>query len=102
MASPLDEAGVRRIARLARLALSDAEVREFQPQLAEFLEYVRILESIDTTGVEPLYHPLPIQDVLRDDVPRDGLSSEAALANAPVRAGDFFRVPAVLDGGSGA
>lgn len=102
MHSPLDDAGVRRIARLARLALSEAEVREFQPQLAAFLEYVRILESIDTTGVEPLYHPLPIQNVLRDDVPVGGLSSEAALAGAPQRVGDFFRVPAVLDGGSGA
>lgn len=102
MSTPLDEAGVRRLARLARLALSDAEVREFQPQLAAFLEYVRVLESIDTTGVEPLYHPLPIQNVLRDDVPRDGLTSEAALATAPQREGDYFRVPAVLDGGSGA
>src|SRR5262245_8591605 len=93
----IDEARVRRVAQLARLKLSDAEVHQFTGQLETILEYVRQLESVDTTNVEPLTHPLPLSNVVRDDIPHQPLDVEAALANAPQRHGDFFRVPAVLD-----
>jgi aspartyl-tRNA(Asn)/glutamyl-tRNA(Gln) amidotransferase subunit C len=98
----IDEAEVRRIARLSRLNLSNEEVRLFTGQLAEIIEYVRQIESLDTEGVEPLAHALPITNVLREDDPGESLASEQALANAPDVEGDYFRVPAVLDPRSGA
>lgn len=101
MSSESLEAEVRRVARLARLRLSDSEVLEFAPQLGRILDYVRQIEQIDTSGVEPLSHPIPIRDVVREDVPHEPLSAEQALANAPQREGDFFKVPAVLDPGAG-
>ncbi|TWT44118.1 Glutamyl-tRNA(Gln) amidotransferase subunit C [Phycisphaerae bacterium RAS1] len=96
------EAEVRRVARLSRLNLSESEVREFAPQLGRILDYVRQVEQIDTTGVAPLAHPVPLRDVVRDDVPHEPLSPDQALANAPEREGEFFKVPAVLDPGAGA
>jgi aspartyl-tRNA(Asn)/glutamyl-tRNA(Gln) amidotransferase subunit C len=102
MGATIDHAEVRRIARLARLELTDEQVSQFAVQLSRILEYFEQLDEVDTEGVEPLAHPLPITDVTRDDEPRAGLSGEAALANAPQREGEFFRVPAVLDPASGA
>ncbi len=91
-----DEAEVRRIARLARLNLSDAEVRLFTGQLAQILDYVKQIESLNTAGVEPLAHALPVANVLREDEPHNGLTSNQALANAPSVERDCFRVPAVV------
>ncbi len=97
MAALIDEAQVRRIAKLARLNLSDEEVRLFAGQLANILDYVRQIESLDTEGVEPLAHPADVTDVLREDEPCEGLSARQALANAPETHSDCFRVPAVID-----
>ncbi|MCK4343567.1 MAG: Asp-tRNA(Asn)/Glu-tRNA(Gln) amidotransferase subunit GatC, partial [Phycisphaerae bacterium] len=63
--------------------------------------YFRILDPVDTEGVEPLAHALPVTNVLREDEPAGSLGSEKALANAPQREQGFFRVPKVLDQGSG-
>ena len=97
MSAHVDEAQVRRVARLARLKLSDQEVRQFTGQLAAILEYSRQLEEIDTEGVAPLAHPLSPAGVMRDDEPQSGLNPESALANAPARVGDLFSVPPILD-----
>lgn len=97
MSALIDEAEVRRIARLARLKLSDEEVQLFGAQLAEILDYVKQIESLDTNGVGPLVHALPMTDVLREDEPRDCLSQQQALANAPETQDGCFRVPAVID-----
>lgn len=102
MSHLIDEARVRHIAKLARLKLSEDEVRVFAAQLGRILAYVQQLEQVDVTGVEPLAHPLPLTNVLRDDEPHAPLAVEAALANAPQREGSFFRVPTVLDPGAGA
>ncbi len=102
MSGTIDEAQVRHIAKLARLNLSEEEVRLFAGQLGDIVEYVKQLESVDTDGVEPMAHALPVTDVLRDDVPGGSFSPEQALANAPQREGNFFKVPAVLDQGTGA
>ena len=102
MTALIDEAQVRRIARLARLSLSDDEVRAFSGQLANILDYVRQIESLDTEGVEPLAHAGSVTDVLREDEPREGLSRQQALANAPDTHADCFRVPSVIDPGQGA
>jgi aspartyl-tRNA(Asn)/glutamyl-tRNA(Gln) amidotransferase subunit C len=88
---------VRWIAHLARLELSAAELETMTRQLSAILDYVNQLQQVDTDGVEPLAHPLPIHNVFRDDVPAASLPVDAALANAPERRGDFYAVPAVLD-----
>ena len=96
----IDETQVRHIAKLARLHLSDAEVRLFAHQLGDILDYVRQLQTVDTTGVEPLAHALPLTNVLRPDAPHRTFDTATALRNAPAREGPFFRVPPVLDTGA--
>jgi aspartyl-tRNA(Asn)/glutamyl-tRNA(Gln) amidotransferase subunit C len=98
-ATTLDEAEVRRVAELARLKLDDAAVRLYARQLTGILDYVAQLKSVDVTGVEPMAHPLPLENVLREDVVRPGLSTEQVLANAPGKDGPYFTVPKVLDTG---
>ncbi len=102
MSPSIDEAEVRRIARLARLTLADDEVLRFARQLSEILRYVEQLREVPTDGVEPLAHPLPITNVARPDEPAASIGDQAALQNAPQSHRGFFRVPAVLDAGSGA
>ena len=92
----LDLADVRAVARLARLDVPEADLPRVRDQLAAILGYVEQLRAVDTAGVEPLAHPLPVQNVFRDDEPRPPLPVDEALANAPARAGDYFAVPAVF------
>lgn len=93
----MDIEQVRKVARLARLDLSDGDLAIMARQLTDILGYVDQLRELDTTGVEPMAHPLPLQNVFRADEPRPSLTVDAALRNAPNRSGDFFAVPAVLD-----
>ena len=92
MAISRDE--VLHVARLARLDLSDDEVERFQEQLNAILEAVGKVAELDLAGVEPTAHPLALVNVWADDVPRPSLTPDEALANAPERSGDLFRVPA--------
>jgi aspartyl-tRNA(Asn)/glutamyl-tRNA(Gln) amidotransferase subunit C len=101
MSPVIDEDRVRHIAKLGRLALSADEVQVFARQLADILSYVKQLEEVDTEGVEPLAHALPIANVLREDEPHVPLDAETALANAPAREATFFKVPPILDPGGG-
>lgn len=101
MADQLTETEVRHVAKLARLKVSDQEVKTFTVQLGAILEYVAQLQQLDTTDVEPLAHALPVRNVFRDDEIQPSLSNDQALANAPQRDGEFFSVPKVLgDGGA--
>ena len=97
----IDQDQVRKVAKLARLELDEREVEEFAGQLSAILGYVEKMNELDTGGVEPLAHCLPISNVLREDCVRESLGTEAALANAPQRDGEFFKVPKILDGGGG-
>lgn len=102
MAKKIDKEQVRKAAKLARLELSEAEVEEFTGQLSEILEYVEKMNELDTTDVEPLAHCLPITNVFREDSVKESLGTERALANAPQRDGEFFKVPKILEDSSGA
>jgi aspartyl-tRNA(Asn)/glutamyl-tRNA(Gln) amidotransferase subunit C len=102
MQERIDSEQVRKVARLARLELTDAEVEEFTGQLGAILEYVEKLNELDTTDIEPLAHCLPLANVFREDAVRASLRSEKALSNAPQRDGSFFKVPRILDDSSGA
>jgi aspartyl-tRNA(Asn)/glutamyl-tRNA(Gln) amidotransferase subunit C len=93
----MDIEQVRKVARLARLELSDADLSTMAGQLTAILHYVDQLGQLDTEGVEPLAHPLPVQNVFRSDEPSPSLPVNEALQNAPQRIGDFFGVPAVFD-----
>ncbi len=102
MAIKIDETQVRRVALLSRLELNDDEVSQFSTQLSAIVEYIEKLNELDTDGVEPLAHCLPVHNVLREDVPRPSLSNDAALANAPDREDEYFKVPKILDDNPGA
>ena len=99
MSQPLTAETVRKVAKLARLKLSESEVERFTGQLGAVLGYVDVLNELNTEGVEPLAHPLEIVDVLRDDMPKASLPREAALSNAPKSDGKYFLVPQILDAG---
>jgi len=87
---------VRRLARLARLALADEEIESLRRELASILEYAQVLQSIDTNGVEPMAHPLPITNRLDEDVPAPGLDLETILRAAPTFHERWISVPKVL------
>jgi aspartyl-tRNA(Asn)/glutamyl-tRNA(Gln) amidotransferase subunit C len=89
---------VRHVAKLARLALSDEKIEKFAPQIEAILEYVAKLNAVDTSGVEPMAHALPIHNVLREDVVGPSLPLEEVLKNAPETDGPFFKVPKVIGG----
>jgi aspartyl-tRNA(Asn)/glutamyl-tRNA(Gln) amidotransferase subunit C len=92
MAISRDE--VLHVARLARLELSDEELERFAEQLSAIVEAVGKVAELDLEGVEPTAHPLDLVNVWAEDEPRPSLSIDEALANAPDREGDSFRVPA--------
>jgi aspartyl-tRNA(Asn)/glutamyl-tRNA(Gln) amidotransferase subunit C len=97
MALSLDE--VRRIAVLARLRLSPEEERVFQGQLSAILDYVKQLEELDVSAVEPMTHALAAGDQppLREDAVRESLPPDEALANAPAREDTCFKVPRIIE-----
>ena len=87
---------VAKVALLARLHLSEAERQEYAVQLGRLLDYVRVLDEVDTADVEPMAHAVDLVNVLREDELRPSLAREDALANAPSTDGRFFLVPPVL------
>ena len=93
----IEKRDVEHVARLARLALTDAEIEKMREQLNGILAYIEKLNALQTEGVEPTAHAVPLVNVMRDDEPRPCLPRAEALANAPERAGEFFRVPRIID-----
>ena len=102
MTDTLDEQQVRKVAKLARLALEDDEVERFGRQLSEVLGFVSKLGELDLDPVEPMAHVADLTNVLREDVPGEALDVPTALKNAPGKMDAFFAVPKVLGDGSGA
>jgi len=88
---------VRKVATLARLALSEEEVETFQGQLGRILEHIEHLKKLDVSEVEPTAHTYPVFNVVREDEPRHGLSKEAAIGLAPRAANGLFVVPKVIE-----
>jgi aspartyl-tRNA(Asn)/glutamyl-tRNA(Gln) amidotransferase subunit C len=84
---------VRHVARLARLSLTDEELERLGEQLGAILEAVSKVAELDLDDVPPTAHPLDLVNVWAEDEPRPCLPVEEALANAPDRDGNFFRVP---------
>ncbi len=95
-AETITRADVAHVADLARLSLTEEELDRFTGQLAAVLDQARDVEALDTEGVPPMAHPLPLRNVLRDDVVTPSLDHEEALAAAPAVEGGRFAVPPVL------
>jgi aspartyl-tRNA(Asn)/glutamyl-tRNA(Gln) amidotransferase subunit C len=100
MAERISKTEVEKVAKLARLQLSEAELDEFTEQLGSVIEYVEKMNKLDTDQVEPLAHCLPVSNVFREDVVKESLGPEKTLANAPDNDGEFFKVPRILDDNS--
>jgi aspartyl-tRNA(Asn)/glutamyl-tRNA(Gln) amidotransferase subunit C len=96
MADEISTAEVAHVAQLARLELSDDEIELFTTQLGAVLEYAAAIRRLDTEGVPPTAHPLPVHNVLRDDDPRPCLDRDEVLGQAPLAEGGRFRVPKML------
>ena len=92
----LDRQQVAKIAYLARLSLTDAELDEMTQQLGKIVDLVDQLSEANTDGVEPLVHAIELQNVLQMDQIKPSLPREKALANAPDADEECFRVSAVL------
>jgi aspartyl-tRNA(Asn)/glutamyl-tRNA(Gln) amidotransferase subunit C len=85
------------VAKLARISLSDEETHLFQEQLGEVLAHADKLREVDVSKVEATAHAIPIFNVFREDEPRDWLTAEEALSNAPQKTDNLFRVPKVVE-----
>lgn len=96
MPARISTADVAHVARLARLDLSDEELEQFTGQLGAVLEHARDVEALDTAGVPPTAHPLPLRNVLRPDLVVPSLDRDEVLAQAPEAEAGQFRVPRIL------
>ena len=88
---------IQHIAKLARLQLEERETALYTEQLGRILAFFDELKQLDTTDVPLTAHPLPVSNAFREDVVRPSLPVDKALANAPHREGDAFRVPRILE-----
>jgi aspartyl-tRNA(Asn)/glutamyl-tRNA(Gln) amidotransferase subunit C len=93
----LDPATVRRIAKLARIRVDEAQVGQLQTELSGILSWIEQLNEVDVEGVEPLTGGAQMAMRMREDVVTDGGIAEKILANAPDRAGEFYAVPKVVE-----
>ncbi len=93
----ITRAEVEHVARLARLELSAEEAEIFTGQMDAILAYVDKLNELDTTGITPTSHAVPVENAFRADEERPSIGTDNAMANAPDRVDGFFRVPKVIE-----
>ena len=97
MPERISRSDVAHVAGLARLRLTDDELERFTEQLGVILDHAAQVAALDTAGVEPTAHPLPLVNVLRDDDVRPSLDPAEVLAMAPATEDGRFRVPRILE-----
>jgi aspartyl-tRNA(Asn)/glutamyl-tRNA(Gln) amidotransferase subunit C len=93
----VDESTVRRVAKLARIAVADQEVAKLKGELDAILAFIEELSELDVEGVKPMTSVIPTSVRLRDDVVNDGGDPEKVLMNAPAREADFYVVPKIVE-----
>ncbi len=93
----IDEKTVRRIARLARIRVTDAEAKALEKELSGILDWVKQLGEVDTSDAEPMTRVTPMTLKRRADVADDGEMADAIVENAPMSAEHFFLVPKVVE-----
>ena len=96
-AGAIEQIDVAYVANLARVSLTEDEVRKFEGQLQQIVGFVRKIGQLDLTGIEPTSHATPIVNVFRKDAVRPGLDREAVLANAPAGGDGQFMVPKIVE-----
>lgn len=92
----VDDALIDKLSKLAMLQFNEEEREEIKADLEKMIGFVDKLKELDTTGVEPLLHMSSNTDILREDVPGNMISREAALQNAPLHDDEYFKVPKVI------
>lgn len=93
----IDKDVVEYVAHLGRVALEPHEIELYTVQLNSILEYMDTLNALDTEGVEPTSHAIPVTCVLRDDLVKDSFSIEDSIMNAPAKIGSSFKVPPIIE-----
>ena len=96
MAEGLSRETVAHVAKLARLDVTEAELEQFTEQLGAVLDHADDIAKLDTTDVPPTAHPLPLENVLRDDIVEPSLDRDEVLGQAPSAEENRFRVPRIL------
>ena len=86
---------VEQVAKLARLELTEGETEKYSKQLGDILKYVEQMNEVDTTGIEPMPHAIPVTNVMREDVVKYEQTKEELMRNAPLEEDGFFRVPKI-------
>jgi len=92
----IDRETVLNVAKLSKLELTEEEVEVFSKQLGDILKFIEKLNELDTENVEPFYELINQDTPLREDTPKESLSQEEALKNAPQKEDGFFVVPRVV------
>jgi len=93
----VDDATVRRIARLARIKITEAEAKGLVKELSGILNWVQQLDEVDTSAVEPMTRVVPIELKKREDIVNDGGKADEILKNAPMAEDGFFVVPKIVE-----
>ena len=97
MANIIDDATIDYVGILAKLELTSDEKEQAKKDMASMLDYIYKLGELDTTGIEPMSHVFPVENVMREDIVTNGDGSRQTLANAPERNDDAFIVPKTVD-----
>ncbi len=92
----IDKDLIRHVAEVARLELTDAEIKEFLPQLKDILETFSQIQKVDTANIKPSFHPIELNGAMREDVPKESLSNEAALKNTVHKKDGYFKGPRII------
>ncbi|SEQ46292.1 Asp-tRNA(Asn)/Glu-tRNA(Gln) amidotransferase subunit GatC [Piscibacillus halophilus] len=95
--SKISKDQVKHVANLARLAITEKEAEKYSEQLSDIIDFSEQLNELDTSNVEPTTHVLDMKNVLRKDEPKEWISKEDALKNAPDQQDGQFKVPSILD-----
>lgn len=93
----VDEVFVKRVARAARLNLSEEEIRTYPKQMKEVLDIFSIIDSAPTDEVKPSFHPIPLSNVAREDIPMEGFTQEEALSLSQHKKDGYFKGPKAID-----
>ena len=97
MANIISDETIEYVGILAKLELSDEEKEKAKADMGKMLDYIDKLNELDTTGIEPMSHVFPVQNVFREDVVTNGDESEKTLKNAPGEKDNMFMVPRTFD-----
>lgn len=97
MANIISDETIEYVGILAKLELSDEEKEQAKKDMGNMLDYIDMLNGLDTEGVEPMPHVFPVHNVFREDVVTNGDEHEKTLANAPARSENAFKVPKTVE-----